>query len=60
MRCSTRTDLVLRRQEIVQEARGVEDYLDLAGCEGEEREHVKVLAPPGYRATLGWFLLTRA
>ena len=52
--------LVLRRQEIAQEARGVEDYLDLAGCEGEEREHVKVLAPPGYRATLGWFLLTRA
>ena len=52
--------LVLRRQEIVQESRGLDDYLDLAGCEGSEREHVKVLAPPGYRVTFGWFLLSRA
>jgi len=51
--------LVLRREEIERESRDLDAYLDLAGCEGPEREQVRTLAPIGYEATLGWFLLTR-
>jgi len=51
--------LVLRREEIVREARDLDEYLDLAGCEGDERERARALAPVAYEATLGWFLLTR-
>ena len=51
--------LVLRRSEMVVEERDLERYLDLAGCEGEERERAKKLAPPGYTADLGWFVLSR-
>lgn len=51
--------LVLRREEVVRQSRDLDTYLDLAGCEGTEREQVKALAPRGYEATLGWFLLTR-
>jgi ubiquinone/menaquinone biosynthesis C-methylase UbiE len=52
--------LTVEREEIVREARDLEAYLDLAGCEGAERARVARLAPPGYAATLGWFVLLRS
>jgi ubiquinone/menaquinone biosynthesis C-methylase UbiE len=51
--------LVLRRVEFVREPRELDPYLDLAGCEGEARERARALAPPGYTAELGWYLLRR-
>jgi len=51
--------LVLRRSELVQEARELESYLDLAGCEGEEREQARSLAPPAYTPTVGWYLAVK-
>ena len=52
-------NLVLHHSEIVREARDLEAYLDLAGCEGFERERARALAPHGYEGVLGWFVLTR-
>jgi ubiquinone/menaquinone biosynthesis C-methylase UbiE len=52
-------NLVLRREEITREPRDLDTYLDLAGCAGAEREQAKALAPRGYEAVLGWFLLER-
>ena len=49
--------LVLVRAEYEREPRDLDAYLDLAGCEGEERERAVGLAPPGYAADLGWYLL---
>ncbi len=54
-----RLGLVLVHAEVVREPRDLEAYLDLAGCEGAERDRVARLAPPGYEAVLGWFLLLR-
>jgi ubiquinone/menaquinone biosynthesis C-methylase UbiE len=52
LRC-LRTDFVL-------ETRDLERYLDLAGCEGEERERVRALAPgESFPVTVGWYLLRR-
>lgn len=51
--------LVLRRSEFEQEERDLDAYLDLAGCEGEERERARSAAPRGYMAELGWYLLER-
>jgi SAM-dependent methyltransferase len=51
--------LVLRREEVAREPRDLDAYLDLAGCEGDERERAKALAPAPYEASLGWFVLTR-
>jgi ubiquinone/menaquinone biosynthesis C-methylase UbiE len=51
--------LKLVREEVVQESRDVEAYLDLAGCEGEAREQARTLAPSGYEAIVGWFVLGR-
>jgi ubiquinone/menaquinone biosynthesis C-methylase UbiE len=51
--------LVLRHEEIVREPRNLDAYLDLAGCEGDERARAKLLAPASYEASLGWFVLTR-
>jgi ubiquinone/menaquinone biosynthesis C-methylase UbiE len=45
------------REELVRERRDLESYLDLAGCTGQAREHARELAPAGYTATLGWFVL---
>jgi hypothetical protein len=36
--------LVLRKEKIVQEQRDLDSYLDLAGCEGTERDRAKSLA----------------
>ena len=41
--------LVLQREDIVHEPRDLEAYLDLAGCEGFERERAHRLAPAGLR-----------
>ncbi|MFN2468156.1 MAG: class I SAM-dependent methyltransferase [Gaiellaceae bacterium] len=51
--------LALERELFVEERRELEPYLDLAGCEGEPREQARGLAPPGYTATVGWYLLRR-
>jgi ubiquinone/menaquinone biosynthesis C-methylase UbiE len=51
--------LKLLREEVVTESRDLESYLDLAGCEGDAREHARSLAPSGYQAVVGWYLLTR-
>ena len=51
--------LVLVRAEYERESHDVDAYLDLAGCEGEARERARTLAPPGYAADLGWYLLEK-
>jgi len=54
--------LVLVRDRCETERRPLDEYLDLAGCTGEERERAHALAPDGsdaYTATLGWYLLRR-
>ena len=51
--------LTLRRQEIDREPRDLDSYLDLAGCEGEDRNLARSLAPTGYEAVVGWYVLTR-
>ena len=52
-------NLVLLRAEYEREPRDLDRYLDLAGCEGEEREHARAIAPPGYAADIGWYLLEK-
>jgi ubiquinone/menaquinone biosynthesis C-methylase UbiE len=54
-------DLRLLRSEFHQETRDLERYLDLAGCEGDERSRARDLAPTGdsYTVTIGWYLLVR-
>lgn len=49
--------LILERSRSFQEHRELETYLDLAGCEGEARAQARALAPSGYAATVGWYLL---
>jgi ubiquinone/menaquinone biosynthesis C-methylase UbiE len=51
--------LVLLRAQYEREPRDLDAYLDLAGCEGGERERAAALAPPGYTADLGWYLLEK-
>jgi ubiquinone/menaquinone biosynthesis C-methylase UbiE len=51
--------LKLLREEVVTESRDLDAYLDLAGCEGDEREHARSLAPSGYEVAVGWYLLRR-
>jgi SAM-dependent methyltransferase len=51
--------LVLRDAEFDREPRDLDDYLDLAGCEGDDREQARALAPPGYTAELGWYVLRK-
>ncbi len=51
--------LVLVRSEFERERRDVDSYLDLAGCEGEPRDRALALAPPGYTAEYGWYVLRR-
>jgi len=48
------------RRELERDRRNLDDYLDLAGCEGEERERARRLAPPGYAADYAWYVLERA
>ena len=51
--------LVLVRAEYQREPRDLDAYLDLAGCEGEARARARTLAPPGYTADIGWYLLEK-
>jgi ubiquinone/menaquinone biosynthesis C-methylase UbiE len=51
--------LTLRRQEFDREPRDLDWYIDLAGCEGEDRNLVRDLAPTGYEALVGWYVLAR-
>jgi ubiquinone/menaquinone biosynthesis C-methylase UbiE len=50
-------NLILRSAEIVREERDLERYLDLAGCEGEDRARVAALTPRDLRADYGWYVL---
>jgi SAM-dependent methyltransferase len=55
-------ELVLIRTREDEERRPLEAYLDLAGCDGAERERAVRLAPHGgetYTAVLAWYLLER-
>ena len=53
--------LVLLRSDVVREERGLDDYLALAGCSGDEGERARGLAPGDpYTAELGWYLLRRS
>jgi ubiquinone/menaquinone biosynthesis C-methylase UbiE len=52
-------NLILRREHVDREPRDLDEYLDLAGCEGPERERAKGLAPCGYEGVTAWFVLTR-
>jgi SAM-dependent methyltransferase len=52
-------DLVLRRDLVLREPRDLERYLDLAGCDGLERERARSLAPAGYEGVTGWYVLAR-
>ncbi len=49
-RCSRRTGWSSLRTEFVEERRDLERYLDLAGCEGDDRERAAALAPRELRA----------
>jgi ubiquinone/menaquinone biosynthesis C-methylase UbiE len=51
--------LVLLRSETQPERRDLDSYLELAGCEGDERRRAESLAPDGYAAEVGWYLLER-
>jgi ubiquinone/menaquinone biosynthesis C-methylase UbiE len=51
--------LVLLRNEYEREPRDLDSYLDLAGCDGDARDRAQTLAPPGYAAELGWYLLEK-
>lgn len=51
--------LTVRRAEFDREQRDLDAYLDLAGCEGAERERALGLAPRGYTAVLGWYVLAK-
>ena len=52
-------NLVLRREKVVHEQRDLESYLDLAGCEGPERERATGLAPTCCEGVVGWYVLAR-
>jgi ubiquinone/menaquinone biosynthesis C-methylase UbiE len=51
--------LVLRRELVTHETRDLDAYLDLAGCDGVERERARELAPAGYESVVGWYVLSR-
>jgi ubiquinone/menaquinone biosynthesis C-methylase UbiE len=51
--------LVLRRADVVTETRDLETYLDLADCAGPARETARAMAPRGYQAVVGWYVLTK-
>jgi len=52
-------NLVLRREKVVHEQRDLASYLDLAGCEGPERERATGLAPTCCEGVVGWYVLAR-
>lgn len=55
-------ELVLLRSSRASEPRPLDRYLDLAGCEGDDRAEARALAPHGddaFTAVVGWYLLER-
>jgi len=57
---ANRCALLRERRDV--ERRSLDAYLELAGCEGADRERALALAPQGpesYTAVLGWYLLER-
>jgi SAM-dependent methyltransferase len=52
--------LMLIRSRVNAHDRELGPYFDLAGCEGDAREHARSLAPSDpYRVETGWYLLRR-
>ncbi|HZR92308.1 MAG TPA: methyltransferase domain-containing protein [Gaiellaceae bacterium] len=51
--------LVLKATRYEQERRELDRYLDLAGCEGAERETAAEAAPGELSATVGWYLAAK-
>src|SRR5262249_27791123 len=49
--------LLVRRFDVVHEDRDLERYLDLAGCEGGERDRARSLAPSERRVEVGWYVI---
>ncbi len=52
--------LHFERRELEADPRDLDSYLDLADCRGDAREAARALAPPGYEAQYGWYVLRRA
>jgi ubiquinone/menaquinone biosynthesis C-methylase UbiE len=54
-------NLVVVRDELLDENRELGSYLDLAGCAGAERERAEQLAPghDSYQTTVGWYVLQK-
>jgi ubiquinone/menaquinone biosynthesis C-methylase UbiE len=52
--------LVLIRSRVEAHERELDPYLDLAGCEGEQREHAIAAAPSDpYQVETGWYLIRK-
>jgi ubiquinone/menaquinone biosynthesis C-methylase UbiE len=51
--------LVLRASRQEQEERDLDSYLDLAGCEGEQRAEAAAMAPSRMLATVAWYLAAK-
>jgi SAM-dependent methyltransferase len=51
--------LVVERTRFTEEQRDLAWYLDLADCQGDERERAKELAPPSPTANVGWYLAVK-
>jgi ubiquinone/menaquinone biosynthesis C-methylase UbiE len=51
--------LVLRASDAVTEQRDLERYLDLAGCQGEERDVARSLGTGQMSVVYGWYVLTK-
>jgi SAM-dependent methyltransferase len=51
--------LVVERTKFTEERRDLAWYLDLADCEGDERERAQQLAPPSPTANVGWYLAVK-
>jgi SAM-dependent methyltransferase len=50
-------DLVVLHNEVVLERRDMEEYLDLVGLEGDERERIRRLAPAAvHEVEVGWYV----
>lgn len=53
--------LMLIRSRVEAHARELDPYLDLSGCEGEERERAAAAAPSDpYQVETGWYLLRKS
>jgi len=51
--------LVVVRTKFTEEQRDLAWYLDLADCQGDERERAAELAPPSPNANVGWYLAVK-